>query len=146
MRDPHVGSFGVAALVLVLLGKFAALESFHGGGRAMAILGACALGRTLILVPAGLSRYARPEGTGRIIIDSATPGDAHGAIALALLVSLASRGAVGMAASLAPIGVSLGLTRLANRRLGGVTGDILGALVELGELAYLLALATTHPS
>ncbi len=143
MRDPHVGSFGVSALVLTLLGKFAALEFLHGRTRALAILGACAVGRALILIPAGLSRYARPDGTGRVVIEAASPADAHLAFALVLLCAVGSCGSAGFVAGLATLGLAWGLTHLANRNLGGVTGDVLGALVELGEVVFLTTL-TLH--
>jgi len=141
MRDPHVGSFGVCALVLTLLGKFAALESLQGRTRAVAIFGACAVGRALILLPAGLAPYARPDGTGRVVIGSASPADAHLALALVLLFAVGSCGTPGLIAGLATLGLAWGLTNLANRRLGGVTGDILGAMVELGEVVFLTTLA-----
>jgi len=138
MRDPRVGSFGVVVLVLVLLGKFAALASMVGPGRSMAILGASTVGRSLILVSAGLAPYARPEGTGRVLVSATTPRDALWASAFASAVGLATAGGPGLVAASVAIGTALILTRSAIRKLGGVTGDTLGALVELGELGFLL--------
>jgi adenosylcobinamide-GDP ribazoletransferase len=141
MRDPHVGSFGVSAIVLVVLGKFAALEAFSDRDRALAVFVAAIVGRSLVLVSAGLARYARPEGTGRIIIEATTPRDALGAAAaILILAAILSRGA-GLLAAAATLALAWGLTRLASRKLGGVTGDTLGALVELGEVTFLVVLA-----
>ncbi len=142
MRDPQVGSYGVSVLVLVLLGKFAGLVELSGWGmtRAFAVLGAAATSRTLILVSAGLADYARPQGTGRIVIAAATARDAGVASVLTLVIAASLAGAAGLIAGSVALALAWGLTRLARRRLGGVTGDTLGALVELGEATYLVLL------
>lgn len=139
MRDPHIGSHGVSAVVLVLLGKYAALVPLQGADRARALLGAVAAGRTLILVAAGSARYARPQGTGRHVVDAATRRDARFAVLGLLLGSSLLAGWGGLIAAGSAWLVARGLTRLASDRIGGVTGDILGALVELGELAFLVS-------
>lgn len=143
MRDPHVGSFGVLALVLAILGKYAALSGLSGRARSLAILGASALSRALILVAAGLAPYARREGTGRPLVEATTPRDALGAAVLVLALGPAFARLPGLVASGAVLGLAWAFTRFANRRLGGITGDILGALVEMGELTFLVVLALT---
>lgn len=140
MRDPRVGSYGLTLVVLTLLGKYAALSALTGSARAWALFGALAVSRTLVLVAAGRAPYARPEGTGRLLVDATTPPEALAAAALALLVASLSRQGPGLVAGLGALAVALILTHIARRRLGGVTGDILGALVELAEVAYLLVL------
>lgn len=144
MRDPHVGSFGVAVLVLALLGKFAALEVLGAGDRAVALFVAAAVSRTAVLVAAGLAPYARPEGTGRIVIGATTPSQAGGAaVGLVVLGGIAA-GWPGLLASLMALGITAALTRLAVAKLGGITGDVLGAVIELGELAVLVGLGLTR--
>ena len=138
LRDPHLGSFGVVSLVLVLLGKYACLASLAGVRRSIATLAAASIGRSLILVAAGFSHYARPEGTGRILVDATRPREAIGAIGLALVLGGALGRRAGVAAAIVALGCCGVLTTLAGKRLRGVTGDILGAAVELGELSVLL--------
>lgn len=138
MRDPHVGTFGVAAIVLVLLGKYAALGSLAGRTRSWILLGAAILSRTSILIAAGSGRYARPQGTGRALIDATRPRDAAFALLLCLAIGPILRGWPGLWAAVAVAALSWGLARLANLRLGGITGDILGAEVELAELSFLM--------
>ncbi|HEV3164979.1 MAG TPA: adenosylcobinamide-GDP ribazoletransferase [Isosphaeraceae bacterium] len=142
MRDPHVGSFGVVAIVLVLLGKLTALASLPSTGhaRSLAIIAAVAISRTLILVCAGSARYARPEGTGRVVVEATTFPDALGAAVVVVVLGLVLARAPGLVASLVALAVAWGLTRVASKRVGGVTGDTLGALVELGELVILVTL------
>jgi len=141
MRDSHLGSFGVTALVLVLLGKFAALCSLAVHARSLALVMAAAISRTLILVSAGSASYARPEGTGRVLVEADTPRDALAATAFALAVGLVLACGPGLFATLMALALAVGLTRVASVRLGGITGDILGALIELEELAILVILA-----
>jgi adenosylcobinamide-GDP ribazoletransferase len=145
MRDPHVGSFGLLAIVLIVLGKFAVLASLAGHPRALALLGAAAVSRTLILVAAGLAPYARREGTGLIIVEATTVTDALWSVVAALAIGALLAGEAGLIASAAALLVAWSLAHLANQRLGGVTGDILGAVVELGELAYLVVLGLFVP-
>ncbi len=138
MRDPRIGSFGVIAVVLVLLGKYAALGNLSVPERVVRLIGAFAVSRTLLIVAAGSAPYARPEGTGRTIIDAGTPGEALIASAGVCLIGALTGGSRGLLASLASLAVVLILVRVADRRIGGITGDILGAAVELAELTYLL--------
>jgi adenosylcobinamide-GDP ribazoletransferase len=141
MRDPHVGSFGVAAIVLVLLGKLAALSCWTDARRAWAVLATAVVSRALILVSAGSARYARLEGTGRFLVEAATVRDAVGAAALILAAGAGLAGRGGLVAGASALALTWAWTRLATRRIGGVTGDILGAVVELGEMVFLLILA-----
>jgi adenosylcobinamide-GDP ribazoletransferase len=140
MRDPHVGSYGTTALVLVLLGKFVALSALPDGRRSLGILGACVAGRCLILVSAGLATYARPEGTGRILVQAMRPVDALLGLLILMAAGYALSGGPGLRAGLGSVTAAGLLTWLARRRLGGITGDVLGAVVEMGEMVYLLSL------
>jgi adenosylcobinamide-GDP ribazoletransferase len=140
MRDPRIGTFGVTAIVVVLLGKYAALEHLASADRSMAILCAVASSRTAILVAAGVSRYARSTGTGRIVIDAATPLDSLIAAVLIVVFGACAAGGPGVLGGLAILILAGLAVRLGGARLGGITGDILGALVEIGELAFLLVL------
>jgi adenosylcobinamide-GDP ribazoletransferase len=146
MRDPHVGSFGVLAIVLVVLGKFAALATLVGRRRALALLGAAALSRTLILVAAGLAPYARREGTGQAIVEATTVVDSLWSVVATLALGALLAGEVGLLAGAFAFLVTWGLTQTATQKLGGVTGDILGAVVELSELVYLVTLGIFGPS
>ncbi|MDR3637059.1 MAG: adenosylcobinamide-GDP ribazoletransferase [Isosphaeraceae bacterium] len=141
MRDPHVGSYGVTAVVLCVLGKFVALASLPGSVRGLGLFTALTVSRSLILVSAGRASYARAEGTGRLLINATTPSEALAAAALALLVASLTNHVAGLFATLVALGITLGTTELAKRRLGGVTGDILGALTELSEMSYLVSLS-----
>jgi adenosylcobinamide-GDP ribazoletransferase len=143
MRDPRVGSFGVTALVSVLLVDAALLgDLVRTRDAALAGLVAGAAGRAALLVPAAALPYARPEpGQGSVV-----EGLRYGGVVIALLVAaalaLSERGA-GLAALGAALLAAALLTPFFRRMFGGVTGDLLGATAKLAEtvaLALLVAL------
>ncbi len=138
MKDSHLGSFGAAGLMLILLGKFASLELFTTRERFFALIGAFAASRTLILAAAGVADYARPDGTGRTLIDAATPDEAIAAGVGVLVFGAAIGGLRGLLASVLAVAITALWVRIASRNLGGITGDILGTVVETSELAFLL--------
>lgn len=137
MKDPRSGPMAVAAVVLVLLLKFAALASLPVQAWPM-LLAAPVVARAWLVLAFITTPYARAQGMG-----SALTGASRAWSAVALLLALAVVVACGVAASLG-LGMSL-LVFIAwwhacLKRLGGFTGDTLGALVEICEVAVLLAL------
>ena len=96
MRDPRLGSHGVAAVVLVLSGKIMALTNMGDSKRALALLGAAAIGRTLVLLSAGTARYARSRGTGQSVIEAAGVPDTIAAVAIIPLIGAATCGVRGL--------------------------------------------------
>jgi adenosylcobinamide-GDP ribazoletransferase len=142
MRDPHIGAFGAIAIVLLLIGKFAVLTSFTSTRqRALALFMAALAGRCAIILAAGVSSYPRPDGTGRILVEATGPKDAVWALLVVILVSGVLGGMAGLRVTLSTAIVAFLIAALARRRLGGVTGDVLGAVCELSELAALAALS-----
>jgi adenosylcobinamide-GDP ribazoletransferase len=139
MKDPHVGAFGVIGLILVLMLKAAALMSLTSS-TSFGILLAASLARWCIL-PAGLLPLARPSGMGAdfalgfrrsFIFWGAIPP-----IAIAILLGI--RGVLSALAGLG--GVAL-ILWLAKSRIGGVTGDVFGMVVEIVETIVLIAFLT----
>jgi adenosylcobinamide-GDP ribazoletransferase len=140
MRDSRIGAFGTLGLLLGLLLTVAALAELPAPVRASVLLLAPAVGRATPALAGRLFRPATPlEGAGADFVGALprAAGVAHvlGVVALGVLLL----GVPG--APLALAGPALGLvgTALLARRLNGVTGDVLGAGVELSELGVLLA-------
>ncbi|MFN8533019.1 MAG: adenosylcobinamide-GDP ribazoletransferase [Dehalococcoidia bacterium] len=136
MRDPRVGGFGVAAVALTLLAKSAALAELEGALRLPALIVVPAIARWTIIGLSALLPSARPGvGLGSIWRAGATPS----ALVLASTVALAPAGmlagwaALPMMFGAVVVAGALGLFALG--RIGGVSGDILGAAVELVETA-----------
>ncbi len=146
MRDPRPGAFGVIGLVLVLLTKFAiisALSTQPVFASLFPFLLATTVARWLIL-PVARMRRARTSGLGS---DFAAGIKVRTLLLAALLpVGLVALGDLrAIAALLLALFIVSVIVRAAYVRLGGISGDVLGALVELSEVAILLAFAFQWP-
>jgi adenosylcobinamide-GDP ribazoletransferase len=147
MRRPDIGPMGVAALVFVLLIQLAALAAVPRASMgAAAFVLAQVTGRVAVVVATG-SPAARTGGFGALVAGQTT-ARARTLVVTALgcavaVAGLASHGA-GLAASglaAAVIGLLAGavLQQVAQRRLGGMTGDVFGAIVEVSAATVLVA-------
>lgn len=135
LKDPHVGSVAVALLVCLLLAKFSALQSL---GNWEALLWSPVAGRSAALALLLTSPYANPQGIAGAWLAHVPVRSARLCL-LAVAALLAWR--LGWETLLAAAMLAAGIRALAMARLGGVTGDVCGAAVELIETAVLLAAA-----
>lgn len=139
MRDHAVGAYGAVAIGLDLLIMTAALAALAARQDALpyAVV-AGALSRTVAVLLAAALPYARSGGGAGA---SLTGGGRERAVVAALLATAIAAGVAGVD-GLVGAAVGLGLAILCaavlRRWLGGVTGDALGAAVELTELAILV--------
>jgi adenosylcobinamide-GDP ribazoletransferase len=161
MRRPDIGALGAVTLVLTLLLQVAALsqaESAGYGRGAAALITAVVTGRLAITwacrrgVPA-----ARPDGLGALVAGSVRPVTAAAASVVTLAAAAAAAaiwpalagGAPGWTLPLAVaagLSVAFGVQRHAVRRLGGITGDVLGALAEIAMTVTLVVAAMGRPA
>jgi adenosylcobinamide-GDP ribazoletransferase len=138
MADPAAGAFGVTTLVAVLLVRTAALGSRRPD--VLAVTGMWAMSRTVMALAARHVPYARPGGgLATSIVSSTTrsPAAVDGALAAGAVVAILLGGWSAAAVALAAAAVVV----LARARLGGFTGDVLGAAGVVGETVGLLVLA-----
>ncbi len=129
LRDRQVGSFAFGVGATHLLFKLEAVAAAGAGP----LLLAPVFARFAVLLPMNLFPAARTEGLGARA--------RRGGLGLGLLFALPVFGLAPLAAGLALAWV-LAAAVFAHRRLGGLTGDVYGALIELGELFFLLASLT----
>ena len=152
MKDPRLGSFGALALGLVVLVKIFALGSLCAGGTnqtgevrlILACVLAAVLGRAQIPLAFATQKMARPGGLGETVKNTMGKWE----LWIALVISAALCAGLrwrGLAAFLAAALVFLALTSIARTRLGGVTGDVVGALVETTEAAVLVVFCAHAP-
>ena len=152
MRRSDVGPFGVVALLFTVLVQVTALATVTAGWPGVAALAVAAVtGRTAVVLATGPgSPAARPDGFGALVAGATSARARITAVAVLLAAAAATAAAWGWyPAARAVIAVLAGLCaagllrRLAVRRLGGMTGDVFGALVEVSSAMVLLALALT---
>jgi adenosylcobinamide-GDP ribazoletransferase len=156
LRDSRHGTFGVLALVLITVAKAGSLAELDGELALTALIMAHSLARTGTVVLLGVARPAPGPGSGRSLAEQVTPGvvamgATAGLVVAALGMGLAAssanatgvEAAVAAGAALAGVAGTAGaVTWWARRRIGGVTGDVLGAAEQAGELAVLVALSS----
>jgi adenosylcobinamide-GDP ribazoletransferase len=145
MGEGPVGAFGATSLILGLLLKTGAIAVLLAAEDTFVVVAAAmALGRAVPLVLAWALPYARSgEGSGRILTDHMSVWGLGGGLALALVLATVLLGlrAFPLLAGAAVATLLVAVT--ASRRLGGVTGDVLGAGIELATTGSLLAAVAT---
>lgn len=140
MADPATGAFGVTVGGLALLARWAALDTLRPSVLLVASIW-CA-SRTWMAVTMGAVPYARAGGglgdafAGARVVPVAAIGTA-----MAMAMAVAWHPLRGVVALLAGTVAAAGVVALAYRRLGGFTGDVLGAGAVVGETVALLAAA-----
>jgi adenosylcobinamide-GDP ribazoletransferase len=144
MRDSRNGTFGVLALVLSVLIKVACLAQFSGGTGLVVLMGAHAMSRAVLAYP--LLAYSPVHGNG-LGAQAGKPTDndvwltiAIGA-GLAFLLLLGKGFFVAILAPAAAIAAAWYASRWIANRLGGYTGDTLGAVQQKAEIAFLIVAA-----
>ena len=135
MKDPHLGAFGAIGLSTVLLLKGATLATLTPA-TSFGILLAASLARWCIL-HAGLLPLARPDGMGADFSSGLQHSFIYmgGVLPIGLVLVLGTRGILSLLAGLAAATLVLWL---AKSRIGGVTGDVFGMVVEVVETVVLL--------
>lgn len=143
MKDPRSGPIAIVVIVLILLNKFAALQALLADDARIALLLTPILGRTVIVLLLITTPYVRPGGLGAPYANF-LPRLSSGL--LVLLIVAATAILLGWQGSvlITMLGVSvLGMRHGLMARLGGVTGDTLGAACEWIETVTLIVLALT---
>jgi adenosylcobinamide-GDP ribazoletransferase len=139
LKDPRLGTFGVLAVAASLLLRVGAVAALAPGAALAALPAAHALSRaTAVATMAALPAAAETGlGASYALALSRRRALAGAAAGLAIALVLLGVPALGAAAAAAVAAALLG--RLAVRRIGGVTGDVLGAVQQLAEMLALLA-------
>lgn len=157
MKAPDTGPLGISVLVLVLLTQVAALTAAFDQHRGTASLVVAVMtGRVAITWACTRAPAATEQGLGALVARTARPAaTAAWVVALAVLAAAAlgtqsdAPGSTTGRAVLALASVALGLAAAKAlqahlvRRVGGITGDVLGALCEVATTVALLVLALT---
>lgn len=145
MRDSRLGSYGALGLIFLVLLNLAALMSFTPGQAAVALLTAHMLSRLSVVVVMDRGNYVRRTGAGQDVQKG--PGR-EGWLVIAwtlvpgLIASFMCFGLLLTALSMAlAVVASIAFLKFSERKIGGYTGDVLGAVQQLTCLIVILTLA-----
>lgn len=153
MKASDIGPFGVLALVFVTLIRIGALVRLQDKGLGFAVAGlvfAAVVARAALGIACGPRvPSARPDGLGAMVAGSVGRGVPLAWIAVSVCVAAGYLAGAGLpeagralGAALAGLAAAAGLLRHTTRRFGGVTGDVLGAVVETAGCVALVVLST----
>lgn len=145
MRESAIGTYGALGLGLVVAAKIAALAGMVTTAAAATLVAGHGLSRLSLLLVVATSRYARPAGTAGFTAGGIASRD----LSIAGATGIATLAGLGLALGpLVALGGAAGLVlghaaarSLFERRLGGYTGDCLGATQQLSELGLILGVA-----
>lgn len=152
MRRSDIGPMGVVALTLTLLIDGAALAALAERGgllAAGALTVAAMVGRGVVTLATVSGESARQQGFGALFIGVTSRATAVltgvAVVGVATVIGALAHGRGGAAgfavASVAAGGVGLMWARHLRRRLGGMTGDVFGSVVEVTAAAFLVLVA-----
>ncbi|MFL4470666.1 adenosylcobinamide-GDP ribazoletransferase [Tateyamaria armeniaca] len=135
MKDSRIGAYGVLALILVMGLRWLGIADVGVGALVAALVISRALMTPLMLAlpharDTGLAHSVGRPDTGAVIV----------AVLIAALCALILAGGAGLVALIIASGVAAGMGALARAKIGGQTGDILGATQICTEIAVLLTL------
>jgi len=143
MRDSRLGTYGMLALMCALLLKYVALSEISAAYVPGLLITAHILSRASSVMVIATSTYVRDEGTGKPVAQRLSRGSfttvvctSMGAILIACYLVLP-----GAALIYGLVGLILGhlmVRLLCERKLGGYTGDMLGAVQQLSEIGFYL--------
>lgn len=153
MKDSRAGSFGVVSMILVAaldIASLSELAKFSTAAICAAIFSSPIIGRLMMVATIGIFPYARREGMGKAFAQFTTRktilfAAVQTMIFLALLNFFDVKFFV--TALLATLGAALVTWRFANfstEKIGGVTGDIYGAVTTLSETCVLIIFAVSN--
>lgn len=142
MRDSHIGVMGVMVVVIVFGLKFAALSALEPGCLWRAAVFAPVAGRCALVLMLALLKYIRPKGgMGSVFYEKDHTTSCILGIVFTVVVGFVLFGMRGACAAAGAALAALLFAGYVRRKLGGATGDTIGAAGEIAETAAVLILA-----
>ncbi len=141
MRDSRIGTYGAVSLILSIGLRWAALASLGPASGAAALLVAHAGARGAITPALAFSSYARNSGAASTVDQGIDISRWVLVLVVTLGIAAIAGGWSGTVAALLGMGAATLVLVYAGRRIGGYTGDVLGAMEQIAEIVILIALS-----
>jgi len=144
MEDSRVGAFGVIGLIIYFMGLYIGLfevAKLELGW--LYVLVMPVVGRTMALIGSGISKYAKKEGLGKSLVDGTKPVVSFIAVMLLCVGAYLININVFISVAVTVVIVFMIIWRI-HIILGGITGDVVGMLVEISQVVFLLTLAIVN--
>jgi len=138
MRDPHVGVMGVLSLISILLLKIGLLSSVGTAIKPGVLMLMCILGRWSAVLNSYLFPYAREDGKAKVFIEGMTLKIFIISSIMVILCAYIALNIAGLVVLLIISGFTYLIGSFICKKIDGVTGDTLGAVIELIEVMTLL--------
>ena len=142
MRDSRVGTFGAAALIFTIGLRWSALTGFTPEQGLLALVMCHTISRAMIPPVLVSGHYARSRGLASSVADGVTSAEAGFAILFAFAVAMIAGPVAGLAGFAGAIIAGGLMLSVLIYRIGGYTGDGLGAIQQVAEITILLILAS----
>lgn len=144
MRDPHIGAMGAICVIAVLMLKVAFLSSINIGTKGPALILMCVLSRWSMALSVFAFPYARKEGKAKGFMDGADGRTFIAATIITILIVTVIARSAGMVLLAVTAVWTYASDLFIKKRIGGLTGDTIGAVNESSELVCLFAIAVTE--
>jgi len=138
MRDSRIGTMAAAAVIILLILKFSILSGLHQANIWKYLILMAAFARWAQVLACFLSRYARQEGKAKYFIEYAGLREITTTSIFIALLFMLLLGGKGLILLLTCLSITLILINYIKSKLGGMTGDTIGAISEVAEAGVLL--------
>jgi adenosylcobinamide-GDP ribazoletransferase len=140
MRDSHIGTMGVLSLIIIIILKIAILSSLNPAIKNLSLILMCLLSRYSLVLTMFSFPYAREEGKAKIFIRGMNLKIFTLSSIAAFIFAFIIWRLKGILMLLIITGCTYLIGKIINRKIGGITGDTLGAINELTEVIVLLSM------
>ena len=142
LKDSRMGTYGVLGIVFVVAAKTILIAALPAQNILWILLAIPVCGKIPMALCARLSRYPRQDGMAKCIVENLKTNVTVITIAVcSAIVILLSGFYAGTVAIACGIAIGAAMHFVSEKKIGGATGDVLGACNELGEIACLLIMA-----
>ncbi|MDP2923801.1 MAG: adenosylcobinamide-GDP ribazoletransferase [Candidatus Omnitrophota bacterium] len=140
MRDPHCGVMGILSVICVILLKISFLSSLNPAHKINALILMCVLSRAALVFLIFMFPYTRKEGKGKIFSEEVNLKIINIVGIITLICAGASFKIKGLLTMAVATLVAFIFAKFITKKVGGITGDSLGAANELTEVTVLVTL------